>query len=729
MTVKRLIPAIISAIFLMAGCSMRHDVDNAPEEGYYEFRLEASAASDAPESRTAYEDDKIFSWSNGDRISVLFHKGSDNKFFTLSTQTVNGATATFSGMIESGYEPGAAGTGAHWALYPEAEHSFDGDFPTFNMPGTFDYASDHFYALVPMYAQSEDGRSFAFKRLCGTYKFSFTGITSSKVRFVVENQNTHQLSGSFPIKKSSYNDIYTDQNWCAAGSDERKLTFIENVTSGQAVFYVPFRAWESTFKPILSLYDADSGSQLFSKTAKSDFSGYSSSISKIIVLPPFQLGDIPPSEATMVTYTESSSIFANPERGFYKAQEYRKASASVLSSSTLASLRASGRSLMLLEYYLTDFISSDISSAYLTLIEKNFKALRSGGVKCVLRFAYKDNHSSSDHPWDATEAWVMRHIEQLTPLFTTYKDVIFVLQAGFIGSWGEWYYTDNFVMSPSTTADYAPRGRVLDALLNAMPSDRQVQVRTPKFKMKLVGSTPLTATTAHNGSKAARVGAHNDCFVASGSDQGTFNSDTERNFWAADTRYTIMGGETCAVSDQCHCEAFGSNPGTLSELKKYHWTYLHDGYRQEVLDLWKSEGCFDQIDRELGYRLVLEDGSFGAARAGQAMQVTLHLRNKGYAAPMNPRTAYLVLTSESGSELGRWSIGSDPRFWGPDDGQITIDQSITLPASASGTVKLYLYMPDPEPTLASDARFAIRCANENVWDGNTGLNLLYSFSL
>jgi hypothetical protein len=241
-----------------------------------------------------------------------------------------------------------------------------------------------------------------------------------------------------------------------------------------------------------------------------------------------------------------------------------------------------------------------------------------------------------------------------------------------------------------------------------MPADRQVQVRTPKFKMKLVGSTPLNSTTAHNGSKAARVGAHNDCFVASSSDQGTFNSDTERSFWAADTRYTIMGGETCAVSDQCHCAAYGSNPGTLSELKKYHWTNLHDGYNQNVLDLWKSEGCFEQVDRELGYRLVLEDGAFGAAKAGSPMQVTIHLRNKGYAAPMNPRTAYLVLTSSSGSVLQSWALDSDPRFWGPDDGLITISKSITMPSGASGAVKLNLYLPDPESTLSSDPSCATR---------------------
>ena len=190
-----------------------------------------------------------------------------------------------------------------------------------------------------------------------------------------------------------------------------------------------------------------------------------------------------------------------------------------------------------------------------------------------------------------------------------------------------------------------------------------------------------------------------------------------------------MGGETCAVSDYCHCQAYGSNPGTLSELATFNWTYLHDGYHKGVLNRWSTEGCLNQIKRDLGYRLVLEDATFGAASAGSSMQVTIHLRNKGYAAPMNPRPVYLVLTNASGSQLGKWEIDSDPRFWGPDDGRITMNKTVTLPAGASGSMQLHLYLPAPEETLSADPRFAIRLSNTGVWDSSTGLNLLYSFNL
>ena len=718
MTLKRLILLLSAAVLTAAGCSMR------PE--YYEFTLEATADCE-PATRTSYEGDKSFSWTAGDKISVIFNNGSSDKFFTLTAQGT-GPTSVFKGSVTNGYILGAA-DGNQWALYPADEHTYEGGVISFCQRPDVDFTTSGFSANIPMAALGEGG-SFVFKPMCSVVKFTFTGLAVSKVNFTVTATNTHALSGLFPCVNGGFL-LSWYAKYAKEGSPDRTISFTENVSDGKAVFYVPIPGWDGAgFIPVITLTDAATGTVLYNRTAKQGLpSSATASLGRIVVLPEINLSDAPPSEATTLTYTGSDEIILNPERGFYKAVEYHSASDTPLKASKIASVRAEGRSLILLEYYLTDFMESDISSAYLSLIEKSLQNLRSGGVKCILRFAYKNGHADKDHPWDATETWVMRHIEQLKPLFTTYSDVIFVLQAGFIGSWGEWYYTDNFIMSPSSTSDYAPRKRVLEALLDAMPADRQVQVRTPKFKMKLVGSTPLSRSTAHNGSNAARVGAHNDCFVASGSDQGTFNNDSERSFWASDTRYTIMGGETCALSDQCHCDAYGGNPGTLSELSTYHWTYLHDGYKQEVLNRWKEEGCFDLIDKMLGYRLVMKDASFGAARAGENMSITLHLRNEGCAAPMNPRPAYLVLTRTSGSVLAQWELGSDPRFWGPDDGEITINKTIQLPAGISGEVKLHLYLPDASGTIASDPRFAIRFANDGMWDDATGYNTIYKFNL
>ena len=66
--------------------------------------------------------------------------------------------------------------------------------------------------------------------------------------------------------------------------------------------------------------------------------------------------------------------------------------------------------------------------------------------------------------------------------------------------------------------------------------------------------------------------------------------------------------------------------------------------------------------------------------------------------------------------------------------QITIKQTVTLPAGISGNVTLYLNLPDPCETLHDNPLFSIRLANKDaggndVWEESTGYNRLYTFSL
>ncbi len=420
-----------------------------------------------------------------------------------------------------------------------------------------------------------------------------------------------------------------------------------------------------------------------------------------------------------VAYAEETAEIANPERGWYVAKDFTTSS-SALSKNAVESNYTMKRTLFYLGFYLTDFMQSDISDAYLQTIRTSLQALRDGGCKCILRFAYKDNEATTNKPWDATEAWVLRHIEQLKPIFREYGDVIYVLQAGFVGVWGEWYYTDNFVFNPSKPADYLPRKRVLEAELDAMPKSRTVAVRTPAFKMNIFGlsyADTLTNATAYNGSDISRVGGHNDCFVASSNDYGTFDSTKDREFWASDTKYVPMGGETCNVSQYCQCA------NTLKDMASQHWSYLNSGYNSKVLAVWRSGNCYDEVTARLGYRLVLKNGYFQTNVAkGGTMRAVLEIANDGFAAPVNPRDCEFVLVSDSGRYVIPTTI--DPRFWSAGQ-TVTIDTTLTVPsAAAAGTYTLCLNLPDPETTLRANPRFSIRLANKDTWDASTGYNKL-----
>lgn len=433
---------------------------------------------------------------------------------------------------------------------------------------------------------------------------------------------------------------------------------------------------------------------------------------------------------TDVTFRELKEAFPNPERGFYYPYDFHFENGQIPAPLNVGAMnvnRAVNRTLVLLEYFLRDFIDKPLSDEALQLIRKNMQVLRDGGCKCVLRFAYCDSDAESAKPWDAEESVTMQHIAQLKPIFREFGDVIYVLQAGFVGVWGEWYYTDHHVFQPKTAEDYKPRRRIVEALLDAMPENRMVAVRTPLATMMcfdLGAADSITRGTGHDRSVRSRLAGHNDCFLASGNDVGTFNNKAERELWMNDTQYVSMGGETCGVSSFCSCS------NSLSDMEKYHWSYLNISYHQGVIKGWKDDDCFDEIECRLGYRLVLTDASFPEeVKAGEKFGATIRLKNIGFAAPINPRGAELVFAAdEDTSELHTVALSDDPRLWFGGETH-TIEASFETPALKAGKrYTLYLNLPDKAETLRGNPLFSIRTANEGTWNQSLGMNRLYTFT-
>lgn len=427
-----------------------------------------------------------------------------------------------------------------------------------------------------------------------------------------------------------------------------------------------------------------------------------------------------------ISYTESDEIFANPERGFYKHYDFTYAGTSPLSASTLKADRINGITLCYTGHYLTEFLKSDISEEFLNLVRTNMQALREGGAKCILRFAYcRDASDDKKSKWDASPEFVQRHIKTLKPLIQEYSDVILCWQAGFVGVWGEWYYTNNFVFNPDTPEEHILRRGVIDAMLDALPEDRTVGLRTPMFKKHMYSGSytdTLTYKTAYSGSDLSRICCFNDCFGASSDDVGTFSGSETRKYWEGDSRYVLMGGETCGVSDYCTCK------NSLKDMEDYHWTYLNSGYNGSVLSRWETDGCMDEVKRRLGYRLSMADAYYSTPATGAEMQVALRIKNSGFAAPMNPRGVELILVDGNGIKTVYELKDIDPRFWFANKTSV-INETIQIPAEATGNCTLYLNLPDPKATLHDNPDFSIRLANADVWNADTGYNKVLEFTL
>jgi hypothetical protein len=413
-----------------------------------------------------------------------------------------------------------------------------------------------------------------------------------------------------------------------------------------------------------------------------------------------------------VIYQSTDAIFPNPERGFYNYTEARHNS-SPLSRTLLQIARNNNRSLIIRNYTISEFRDKDLSEAFLDLVRQDFQILREEGVKCVLRFRYSVRIGEADAPLSIIE----RHLDQLQPVFEENYDVIAVMEAGFIGAWGEWHSSTNNLATTSG------RRAVLTKILSVLPGERMVQVRTPWYKMAIFStSNPVTVEMAYDGSDISRTGHHNDGFLADATDLGTYTNPVwEKNYLSQDTRFTPMGGETAQIREGEYYKC----PNALNEMERMHWSYINRDYYTGTIGSWITDGCFDEVQRQLGYRFELIQGRYdGSVERNSVFHMEIKLTNRGWAAPYNRRGLEILLRHTEDGTVYYTELWDDPRFWLADD-TVHINASIGVPSDIHpGSYELLLHLPDPSERLYGRPEFSIRLGNENVWEPSIGYNKL-----
>lgn len=436
--------------------------------------------------------------------------------------------------------------------------------------------------------------------------------------------------------------------------------------------------------------------------------------------------------AANIQYTTNTLAFRNPERGFYSVGLDNSSITNL--STNYAFLRSQGVSLVYSRVDLSSFTTSSISAGFLQDMNSGFALIRAQGLKSIVRITYNDGLPPSGPPGEADLAQLTLHLQQLEPVFEANKDVIAFFQAGIIGAWGEWHSTAEYITPPDTYEEYnmpdAPnRLAVVNALLTYIPEGRFVQIRRPWFKDPDYGSEALYPgeqvddASAFTNTPLARVGHHNDCFLASATDFGTYqpgNIPEQKAFLNSDTRYVPLGGETCNPDF-----VYANCTNALAEMEYLRYTYLNLLYHPDVIDEFENAGCFDEIERRLGYRYELLSANLPDDIVNTStFSYTITLNNVGFAPLYNERKAYLLILDGS-TILQEVELSSDPRRWLPGEPQVisgsaTANIAGTLPAN----VDLALWLPDMDEDLEGIADYSIRFANDSVWDDTHGWNVL-----
>ncbi len=428
------------------------------------------------------------------------------------------------------------------------------------------------------------------------------------------------------------------------------------------------------------------------------------------------------SENTFVSYTEDQSNFSNPERGFYGQLESGSGTNALdpLTKITLDGLKAKNITMVRRLYSMTTFRNSSISNSFLEHIQKDMDVVRANGFKIILRFAYTFNEPE---PWnDAPESVILAHIEQLKPILQNNVDVIAMMEAGFIGRWGEWHTSSNKL-------DKMPHQKnILFKLLETLPKSRAVLVRTQQYKKNIFGkSEALNESEAFSQSNIARTGHHNDCFLASDDDWGTYfpfdspSLELQKKYLNQENKFVPQEGETCNCnSPRSDCAS------AVKELANLRWSGVNKDYIGCVLDSWVNQGCYTEIAKKLGYRFRLINAEIPKSiNTESTFNVKFKIKNDGFASPYNAHTSELVFRNKATGNIHVIDLKLDIRKWLPDLNEIDQNINLALPKSIpSGEYDLFLHFADPEPSLRKNPAYAIRLANQNTWEASTGYNFL-----
>ena len=125
-----------------------------------------------------------------------------------------------------------------------------------------------------------------------------------------------------------------------------------------------------------------------------------------------------------------------------------------------------------------------------------------------------------------------------------------------------------------------------------------------------------------------------------------------------------------------------------------------------------------------------------AAPTGSHVELSFTLANVGYASPFNPRGLEVIFRAADGTLVKRpidinRETNTDPRFWQPGETE-SVSLAVAAPETP-GDFEVLLNLPDPllpnvvsytHKTAEYRAYYAVRLANEGVWEADTGFNKL-----
>jgi hypothetical protein len=376
--------------------------------------------------------------------------------------------------------------------------------------------------------------------------------------------------------------------------------------------------------------------------------------------------------------------------------------------------------------------TAPLSDQMLAALEAGIAAYDGTGTRLLIRFVYHMGPPGVETPINL----ILTHIDQLAPILIKHRDLIFALQAGFLGDWGQWYN--------NAIATVPPLFGNFSADTEKLLIDKELSHFKGTFPILLPWVDALLTYTGGTTNFADGLGLSDDDYV----------SGANPPFWARNTgnvspaqamTYAAQVAATGVFTGEF--DAFyptgQSCPALDAESYRFH---LQSVSMNDITSpmgvgaLLQSNGCATTFLSKVGTRIALQQASLiGNSSPGDQLVASLTLVNAGYGRVIRPRPATLVFSS-NGNVVGQVAISLqdlDLRNLASASPPVpkTFQFRVTLPSTlpSGRQVSLALLLPDPGPSLTAQPAYALPLnsldgSGRAIFDATTGYNTIGSFT-
>ncbi len=397
-------------------------------------------------------------------------------------------------------------------------------------------------------------------------------------------------------------------------------------------------------------------------------------------------------------FQETDRVLDNPDRGFYIQIDSGRADKIPDAAKEVR--------VILLAFDMEGYLAGDLPEEKLEELREALRAAQREHVSVVFRAAY-GFHGEVAEPDQIGQ--MGRHIEQIAEVLNQSADQILVVQAGMLGSYGEWH--SSRYLEGTEEQQRESRLYILKQWEACLAPQIKVDVRRPRFIRE----------AAEEGILSGRLGLHNDALLSTDSDMGTYDaSGMEREdelVWMQEHLIRqVNGGEMPVLG------ALSMPENADREFAMMHTGYLNLRYNQEVIAHWDTATIGDSnakryLGNRLGYRLSLSELHMRKRHLGGELYTTgikmrLRLRSTGYA-PL-PEHYKVFLAVGSGDEYVYREI-QIPELYDLSNGEsIEKEVCIRIPwefAQERGTFEIGLKI--ARSSDVKDGRDCVELANQS----------------